>query len=78
MLFNDALDFGGWNLPPNRLLHQIAQVGGFFDAHSRGSSQMKFETAAVQLGKKSCPAKESELPARPRQKAKNAIRKTRR
>ena len=47
---NDALDFVRWNLPSNRLLDQIAQVGRFFNAHSGGSTQMKFESTAVNAG----------------------------
>ena len=65
---NDALDFACWNLLSNRLLDLIAKVGGFFNAHSRGRSQMKFESAAVHAGK--------EVPAQPRdqncQRAKTA------
>ena len=55
---NNALDFARWNLLPNRLLHLIAKVGGFFNAHSRWSTQVKFESAAVNAGKK--------VPAQPR------------
>ena len=55
---NDALDFARRNLLPNRLLDQITEVGGFFNAHSGGSSQMKLESAAVHAGE--------EVPAQPR------------
>src|SRR3981081_77796 len=47
---NYVLDFARRNLPPNRLLHLIAKVGGFFNAHSSGGAHMKLETAGVDAG----------------------------
>ena len=40
------------NLASDRLLNQIAQEGGFFNAHSGGSTKMKLEGSAVHAGEK--------------------------
>src|SRR5207253_10876367 len=58
---NDALDLAGGNLVTDRLLDQIAKIGGFLDAHSRGRTQMQLERAAVDAGK--------EIPAEPRNRS---------
>ena len=47
---DDALRLRRRNLLSNRLLNQIAKVGGLFNAHSRRSTQMKLESAAVYAG----------------------------
>src|SRR5271157_2533138 len=49
---DDALNFAWRNLLSNRPLHQITQIGGFLNAHSGGSTQVKFEGSAVYAGKK--------------------------
>src|SRR5277367_6478653 len=54
---DDALDLRRRNLLPNRPLDQVAKVGGFFNAHYRGSTHMKLESAAVNAGE--------EVPAEP-------------
>ena len=52
---NDALDFACWNLPSNRLLDLVTEVGGLFNTHSGGSTQMKFESTAVYAGEEVSP-----------------------
>ena len=48
---NYVLNFARRNLVSNRLLHLIAKVGRFFNAHSGGSTHMKLEAAGVNAGK---------------------------
>ena len=52
---NDALHLFGRNLPPNGLLDLVTKVGGFFNSHSGGSSEMKFEGASVHTGEEIAP-----------------------
>src|SRR6202521_3943964 len=47
---NDVLNFARRNLASNRLLDLIAKVGGFFNAHSGGSTHMKLERAGINAG----------------------------
>src|SRR2546425_3724456 len=54
---NDVVDFACRNLPPNRLFDPITQVGRFFNAHSGGTTHVKFESTAVHAGE--------EVPAQP-------------
>src|SRR5271168_746100 len=48
---NNVVDFPCRNLLSNRLFDLVAEVGGFFDAHSGGRTQMKLERTAVNAGK---------------------------
>src|SRR5258706_7157617 len=54
---DNTLDLGCRYLLSNRLLDLIAKVGRLFNAHSRGSAHVKFESTAVHTGK--------EVPAQP-------------
>src|SRR5258706_15582585 len=56
-IVDNALDLGCRYLLSNRLLDLIAKVGRLFNAHSRGSAHVKFESTAVHTGK--------EVPAQP-------------
>src|ERR1700731_3136864 len=47
---DDTLNLGCRNLLSNRLFYLIAKVGRLFNAHSRGSTHVKFEGAAVYAG----------------------------
>jgi hypothetical protein len=71
----DVMDFARRNLPPNRPLDLIAKVGGFFDAHSGGSSKMKLERAAVDAGEEVLAKPGMSIPREPRQTSISSIRR---
>src|SRR5437870_9262915 len=49
---DDVVDFTSRNLLSNHLLDLITKIRRFFNAHSGGSTEMKFERAAVYAGEK--------------------------